>query len=563
MAGIGRDLKALWSRRCFAAGVPLIAFLAYITQLLYPTVGIDDTAIKMYFTDGVAPAAGRWCLFLLRYVFPVDYNPYFIELLGILIFALSASLWCVVFYRMFGEKLPAPVYMISAGALVSSPILAEVVVWYLQNGIFIGYGVTALAVLCTMECLKAGEEAKGKNLNYKSICRNLFLSIAFLTIALGFYESFVIVFMMAVLLLFSLIRAINKEGYSRRPAEWLWKSAVILGGSMAARTAILFVLSVLFHLEDQKLLKSRGFLEVLGWFDGSRGMDDFVLMLKEFFVKYYLHGLVYLPVLILDIAIGILLVWSVRYALLKKDFWIPAGVLGSLMLPWAMAVLEGVASYYRSGQYVPFVTAFAVLLASWELRDTKNKVLRTAALAGAGILLYNQCYEMNKWLYIEALKYEDAKRTLGRVELVIARDCNPDKPVCMIGNYEIPEGILEDAYCPRWSKRYRLTERLVKAVDARIFEKYDTPAGYGAAETPRLNFINWGMVAFHTYDRELIKFCRMHGLMLQEDLNTEHYREAEEVMQDGPVWPEEGSVREMKDYIIVHFGDNLQNGDER
>lgn len=553
MAGIGRDLKALWGRKCFAAGVPLITLLAYITQLLYPTVGIDDTAIKMYFVDGVAPAAGRWCLFLLKYVFPVDYNPFFIELLGLLLFAVSASLWCVVFYRMFGEELPALVYMLSAGALVSSPILAEVVVWYLQNGIFVGYGVTALAVLCAMECLKTGKEAKRKN--FKGICRNLSLSIVFLTVALGFYESFVIVFMMAVLLLFSLIRVLNKEGYGRKPSEWLWKTAVILGGTLAVRTAVLAMLSALFHLEDQKLLKSRGFLEVLGWFDGSRGMDDFVLMLKEFFVKYYLHGLVYLPVLILDMAVGILLIWGIRYALRRKDGWILAGVLGSLLLPWLLAVLEGVATYYRSSQYVPLVTAFAVLLIGWELRASGSKILRTAALAGAGILLYNQCYEMNRWLWMEALKYEDAKRTLSRVELVIARDCNPDKPVCMMGNYEIPEGILEDAYCPRWSKRYKLTQWLVKAVDVRIFEKYDTPAGYGAAETPRLNFINWGMEAFHTYDRELVKFCRMHGLMLEEDLNTEHYREAEEVMRDGPAWPEEGSVREMKDYIIVYFGE--------
>ncbi|MCM1569302.1 MAG: glucosyltransferase domain-containing protein [Roseburia sp.] len=554
MGSIGRDLKDLWSKRCFAVCVPLITLLAYITQLFRPTVGIDDTSYKMYFVDGVAPAAGRWCLFLLRMLFPMDYNPYFIELLGILLFALSASLWCVVFYRLFGKELSPWVYSIAAGALVSSPILAEVVVWYLQNGIFIGYGVTALAVLYALEGLRA-EGKSGSNPGRRVKILSLIGSMVLLTIALGFYESFVIVFMMAILLVFSLIRAFNKGGYSKRPLEWLWKTAVILGGALALRTLILAVLSAVYHLENQKLLKSRGLLEALGWFDGSKSVDDFVLMLKEFFVKYYLHGLVYLPVLILDLAFGVLVIWGIRYCIRKKDGWILMGVLGSILLPWLLAVLEGVATYYRSSQYVPLVTAVAVLLVGWELHTCKNGTVRMAAFFAAGILLYHQCYEMNKWLYVEAMKYEDVKRTLSEVAWVVTRSCDERKPVCMIGSYEIPESLLEDVYCPEWSKRYKLTEKLVKAVDSRIFEKYCTPRGYGAAETPQLNFMDWGMVAFHTYDRELIKFCRMHGLMLEEDLNTEHYREAQERMKDAPAWPAEGSVCEMSDYIIVNFGE--------
>ena len=77
-----------------------------------------------------------------------------------------------------------------------------------------------------------------------------------------------------------------------------------------------------------------------------------------------------------------------------------------------------------------------------------------------------------------------------------------------------------------------------------------------AAETPILSVVKWGARAFYGFDRELVKFWKMHGITLYEDGNQSHYEEAQKLFESGPVWPEEGSVVEADGYIIVNFGNS-------
>ena len=46
----------------------------------------------------------------------------------------------------------------------------------------------------------------------------------------------------------------------------------------------------------------------------------------------------------------------------------------------------------------------------------------------------------------------------------------------------------------------------------------------------------------------------MHGFTFTEDGNLDHYRQAQKLMRDAPVWPKKGSIVEQEDYIIVNFG---------
>lgn len=550
---LGKEIKKFWSNKYFAAAIPLMMVLSYITLLLHPTVGIDDTAFKVYFIDGVAPAMGRWCLYLIHKIFPLAYNPFYVEAVGLLIFCLSVTLWCVVFRRLFGERISIWGYILFGGVMLSSPILSEIVVWYLQNGLYIGYGVTALSVLCAMDALHNGmSKSTGKRMG------KLLLSAAALTVALGFYESLMIVFLMAALMVFLLVRVLKPEGYDRKPLHWLSAFLFITAAAVALRTVIVKLITVLFHLESQKdILKSRGLYEVLGWFDGTRSPEDFVTVMKEFLVKYALNGVVYLPVTILVIAVFLLISWGIYRTVRNRDGWILAATAGILIVPWVMPVLEGVATYYRAAQFVPLLTAFMVLPLVWELGRIKGgtgRVIRYAGVFAAGLLLYRQGYEMNKWLYVDAMKYEDNKRTLEAVGMEIRQTCDLRKPVCVIGHYETPKSLIADVYCPPWSKKYQMISTLVRGVDEKIFEAGNFPEGYAAAETPRLSFPDWGATAFYQFDRELIKFWNMHGFSFQEDGNLGHYEEARELMKNGPVWPQEGSVVEKEEYIIVNFG---------
>lgn len=553
MSDLIKDLKYFWSRRVFAVSLIVTMILSYATLLLHPTVGIDDTSFKLYYIDGVSPAMGRWCLFMIHKFFPLDYNPYFVETIGLLFFCLSVSLWCVVFYRLFGSRIPVIVYTVFAGVMISSPILSEVVIWYVQDGIYLGYGVTALAVLAGMQA-SAEKKWNGKTWLY------ILLSAVLLAVALGFYEAFMIVYLMAMVMNFMVIRALRLEQYCEKPLRWLGQMLVLCIIAMAFRSLFINGITAIYHLEDQALvLESRGLSDIAslfgGWFDGSRSADEFLLVLKEFFVKYTIHGIVYLPVLILVLAKFILVFWAVLHTGKQKDGWILAAMFGILLLPWVMPVLEGTATYYRSSEYVPLLTAFGVLLTGYELyRVRRPGWVRGIALFLAFFLLYHQGYEMNKWLLVDANKYEDDKRTMDMLAFQLMQGYDTDKPVCVIGNRPTPESLLEDVYTPDWSKKYDLVKWLVCAVDERIFEKYDTQRGYAVAESPQLSFINWGNKAYYGFDRELIKFWKMHGFTFTEDGDLDHYKKARKLMKDGPVWPQEGSIVEMEDHIIVNFG---------
>lgn len=552
-----RDLKYFWSRRLFAAGLAGTMILSYATLLMNPTVGIDDTSFKLYYIDGVSPAMGRWCLYMIHKLFPLDYNPYFVETIGLCFFCLSVSLWCVVFYRLFGQRIPVAVYTVFACVMISSPILSEVVVWYVQDGIYLGYGVTALAVLAGMEVFR------GDGLTLTGVLkrwRSILMSALLLAVALGFYEAFMIVYLMAMLMNFLVIRSMKTEGRAGKPLHWFVGILCICVAGMVFRSLLINGISAVFHLEDQALvLESRGLGDIAallgGWFDGSRNADEFLLVLKEFFVKYTIHGIVYLPVLLLVLAELVLIVWGISRSVRQKDGWIAAAVLGILLLPWVMPVLEGSATYYRSSEYVPLLTAFAALLTGYELcRKKRSRWVRGAALFLAFFLLYHQGYEMNKWLLIDVMKYEDDKRTLDALALELMAEYDADKPICVIGNRETPVSLLEDVYTPEYSKKYTLVKALVCAVDERIFEKYDTQEGYAVAETPQLSFINWANKAYYGFDRELVKFWAMHGFLFTEDGDLDHYRQARKLMKDAPVWPQKGSIVELEDYIIVNFG---------
>lgn len=545
MAQLKQDFLFFWKRKGFAYSLLLIAVLSFATQILNPTVGIDDTSFKIYFVDGVSPAVGRWCIFLLNKIFPLAYNPYFVEMVGIGLFCISVSLWCVVLYRVMGERVPFCGYVAFACVMISSPMLSELEVWYLQNGTHIAYGVTALAVLCL---LKALEEEKTSGQERAGAC-----SIVLLTVAIGFYESFMIVFLAAVFLLFFLVRAVDTR-YTKKPLSWFLKTVCVLGLSMVLREGIVRLLTVIFHLEPQRhVLETRGLGDMLQpLFSG----ESVVLLLKDFFVKYYLNAIVYVPVMILVLAMMVLFCAGAGLAVYKKDGWIFAAFLAVVITPLLLALLEGNATYYRTAQYVPLVTAFAVFVLFWLSAGVKSRVIRFAGIFLLFVLLYRQGYEMNRWMYLDAMKYEDAKRTMDSVALYIRQNLDDTLPVCVIGEYEVPEALAEEAYCPDWSKKYMLMEKLVSAVDTGLWEKYSTPEGYAAAETPLLSVVKWGARAFYGFDRELVKFWKMHGITLYEDGNQSHYEEAQKLFESGPVWPEEGSVVEADGYIIVNFGNS-------
>ena len=407
-----------------------------------------------------------------------------------------------------------------------------------------------------------------------------FWAVICLTIALGFYESFMIVYLMGMaMVLFALrikgecntVKIESLTGCTEHNSctehagytALIGFTALVAVCSVLLRTIIVKLLITVFHLQDQtQVLKSRGLYEFFGWFDGSRSFSDFVYIMKDFFVKYYVNAVVYLPVLLCVLAVMVLVLISLHQSRQKKDAMILLTACVIVLLPWAMPVLEGSATYYRSSQYIPLLCAFSGLLlvrqtyrlcvtCKW---DWVGKGIQWTGIFLTAVLLYAQTSEMNRWLYVDAQKYEFTKNTMEEIADVILQCDDPQKPVCIVGEYPVPKSLLEDAVCPSWSKKYLIAQWLVKNLDETLWESYCTEEGYWFAETPQLSFLNWAKTAFYGFDRQAIRFWEMQGYSFTEDGNLEHYIEAETLMENGPAWPQEGSVVELPEYIIVNLG---------
>lgn len=532
----------------------ITALFSYGFMIVHPTIGIDDTSTMRYFTDGVSPVAGRWCIFLINKVFHIaEFAPFVTEVASIIILVLSVTLWCVVFARVLENRVGIMGYAIFASLFLSAPVLSEVYTYYLHNGISIAYGVTAFAVLLflyAMEC-----EASWKYILGSGIA---------LTVAVGFYESMLVVYVIGVIMVYLLIWITGRQKeYKTNVIRWIISGIITAAFTLVLRSLIRNAMIVIFGLQDQiGVLPVRSMGEISQWFDGTSTLSDFFMLLKRFWLMYYVNAIVYFPVTMFVLAAVILVCYGVYKAIRKRNLWILVCVAGILGGPWIMLVIEGYTTHYRASQYIPPVCGFAALLIAYEINAiSKVKIRRIACVAGnllGVIFIYNQASEMNKCFYVDYLKYEDARNTMNSIAWELEAHYDTGKPVIIRGSYEVPYGIVKDVYVDAGTWQYQLIKSIVDPIDPHLMEKYYSQSGYGYffSETPLISVIDWGVNAFDDTNVEFFKFWEMHGHSFVMETDLEKYEEAQQKMTElqMPSWPEEGYIVELEEYIIVNLG---------
>ena len=553
------ELGEFWRSRIYAVILSLTAAGAYGFAVTHSAIGMDDTAISLYFDEGLAPYVGRWTLFVLNKLFHIhigEYAPYLTELLSVVLLLLSVTLWCVLWRRVCEPrvKLPMWAYAVTAGLFLSCPLISEVFVFYLHNGVCTGYGVTALALLCLLDSLAV----QGGR---KETVRGTLLSGLLLCVALGFYESFVIVYAMGAVMVFLLIRILygkRGEGAAYRTGflAWAGRGASALAAALLGRTVMLAVLKLTFSLERLSIynVQYRSFFG-----DIFTKENELQMVLKRFFMKYYVNALTYFPITVLVAALAVIGLALVCISIRKKDAMLVAGYLAILLLPVAMSLLEGLATRYRSAQYVPLVSAYAALLVFLFLYSCKP-LPALIGVCGAllAILLVNQCVEMNRWFYVDELKYEDTRRVMEQIAYDLETTADLSKPVVFRGAYRVPYEIAKEAYVGFDTWQYRAVCRITDSIDEHLKEKYyaaDAPA-YVSAEMPLVSTLQWGVTAFDGTCGQLIAFWRMHGIGgIQCVTDLAVIEEAEQLRSsvNMPAYPQEGYIRDCGDYLIINM----------
>lgn len=557
MKRLRNDVEAFLRSKVYAVGLVLIAVCAYGYAVTHYAVGMDDTAIPMYYEEGMAPYVGRWSLFVLNKIFHFTaYAPWLVELISVLLLTLAVTLWCVLWKRICEPRVSLPVwsYIFVAGIFLSCPLVSELFVFYLHNGICLGYGMTALALLCFTDSL-AQERTK------KSRLKQLALSAVLISAALGCYESFLIVYAMGAIMCFFLVRRLyGKEsgntGYSPKLLFWAGSGMAAAVAGLVIHKAVLAALKIIYHLEKFSCYNVL-YRSLFG--DVFTAEGEIQMLLKRFFVKYYVNAVVYLPITVLVLAFLFIGIYALVSGVQKKDILLPVCAAMLVMLPVAMSFAEGLATRYRSAQYVPVVGAFAVLLAMLEI--CLHKCGRWLPALGAlcmSALLLAQCADMNKWFRLDYLKYQDTKEVMDRVADDLEREYDIHKPIVFRGAYAVPYEICKDACISFSSKRYQWICRLTDWMDPHLKEKYfgRGARGYVFAESPVISTLQWGVTAFDGTSGQLIEFWKMHGydaFLCETDPDVIEEAEQIRARENMPGYPEKGYIVEYDDYIIVNL----------
>ncbi len=551
------DVKVFCQCKCYVIGLTIIALAAYGFAISHYAIGMDDTVIPLYFEEGLAPYVGRWSLFLINKFFHIsDFVPWMTELASVIILMLSTTLWCVLWKRICQNKVVLPIwsYLFVAAVFISCPLISEVFVFYLHNGVCLGYGVTALAVFA----LLSGLSLKVTKVN---AIGKLLLSAVLLTVALGFYESFIVVYIMGALLCFFLIRCLYGKKEKESPwrvklSHWIGSGLLTVSVSVVLRFIVLKSIVYLCKLDrfnNYNVLYRKLFGDIF------TAEGELTMVLKRFWVKYYVNAVAYLPITVLVVAIGVIGVYSLYRGIRKKDFILPVCTVVLVLLPIFMSLVEGLTTRYRTAQYVPLVCAFAVLLILIELYAHQNpKWILVCSYLFVGILIFNQCTDMNKWFYIDYLKYQDAREVMDQVAYDLEKDYDATKPIVFRGAYVVPYEICSDAYVSFSSAEYGWICRMTDPIDTHLKEKYFAPIGFCFAESPVVSVLQWGITAFDGTSQQLIEFWRMHGhdsFRCVKDLQVIEEAEAIRENTNMPGYPKKGYIMELEDYIIVNLAD--------
>ena len=568
-------IHKLCENRLYMGILLLTAVCAYGYKVTNVTIGIDDTPSLYYFQEGLIAIVGRWVLFLLNKVISLaEFVPFVTDFAAVLLLIAAAIVWSALFYSVFGEKIPVVGYAHFAAVFVSCPLISEVFTYFLHNGIAIGYLSCAVS-LCFMREWQSSirKQRKGSGLGEKLFCpavTKLAAAAVFLWIAMGCYESFMILWLAGLLLLLLSERiCLGAERTARTGERGVF--GTLAGGALASLAAVLLrslmivVLTKVFRLEYlQGEAVQRSVTEMLGWMVQPGAFGELAMILKRTFVLYGVFAYAYLPIRIFVLSAVVITVVTLARVIRGRDVWALILLPAVYLAAFSLLFIEGKATLYRSAQFVPVFCGYGALLFAYIIyeltgspgRGVHRKLClgtRGIAVAVLVVITWNQCMDMTKWFYIDKQKYDAAVKTVDQIALDLERDFDTSKPVIFTGNYEIPYSIVKDAYVSYGNRKYYKMKRLTDLIDPDLLDKYNRGSkGVWVAQTPALSVIDWGRYAFDS-DAELVRFFEMHGHRLVACEDIDRYAEAEEESLNLPEYPQDGYIVDKGDYIIVHF----------
>ncbi len=542
--------------------IVLTAVFSYGYNVTHFAIGVDDTAMKLFFEDGLSVCTNRWTLFFLNRVLHlniISWPTWLVEGLSVLILAISFSLWCFLINRVLesvGIVLPGWFYGLAASLALSCPVISEIWVYYLHNGVAVAYGLTAFSLLLFLGSLQAGSSHVLAKVLGSGLC---------LAVALGCYETMMDCFLTGALAVFMILHAFSdKEGdraFDIRFFPWAVRGGIVLAVSLIVRTVMHRILMSAYHLEQMAKYGVNDYNSVFGDLFVTPGAIG--ILIKKIYLRYLVNGVAYLPVTFLVLSWIVIIFLAVFFTVKRRDPWILACVPVMAAIPVLSSMVAGRAVTYHSAQFIPVVIMLGFLFLGAALsfcKVLKKLYWGVAIIALLGIGL--QVQDMNRWFVQDYHKYLEAKQIMTDAAADLIENYDITKPVVVVGAVLPDDRLLQEASIPFDSWKYRVITKMT-SFDPTIKEKFHADYGgwgYYFTESPLLSVLTWARNPFENCDlaasQQYTNFWDMvgyHDFVYVPD--TEMIEEAEEIRKSlkMPGYPNEGYISDQGSMLIVNL----------
>lgn len=548
---IQTELLKLLNNKVYMFVMGFILLCSYGFQMTHFSIGIDDTAIPLYFDKGLSPIMGRWVIFLLNKVlYMTKWAPFLVEAMGALLLGATAVVYCVIFRRIIGDLFDTYAAIVFSAVFVSYPLISFVYRYYLHNGLGIGNLATAVALLFFTEAF---------SLKLKESLKNYLLSMLLMLVAIGCYESFIIVYLIGLLVIIFL-----KAGFAEEKHSFIKCFVKFVTGclpillSVILRSVVIRVVVAAFKLSVPEVttigLRSIG--EMSSLINPVYG-ESLAMLVKRFLIVYHLNALLFFPITIYELSCILFLIFALVLTIKKRNPVFLVMWVGMEIIPFLLVLVEAKISFYRECQYLPFYCAIGVGLfyVLCKKAFAKKKVILYVAGILAAIVIYNQVAMLNSNFFMEYREYQYTCDILKGAAHDIMERYGNEYPVIFIGGDELPHEFVKDYYVPFSDKRYQLLARITDLNDVHLKEKYWSPYGYTFINEGSLSTIQWAFDAFDGTNREMIEFLNMHGYSFMYLTDPDEYKRIRysSEYEGMPQWPSEGSIRLENGYVIVNL----------
>lgn len=542
------------------------AALSYGYNITHFAIGVDDTAMELYFEEGLSVCTNRWTVFFLNRVLHlniINWPTWLVECLAVCILVLSFSLWCYIIDRILISieiTLSGWFYGLSVALAISCPIMSEIWVYYMHNGVAIAYGLTALALQFFLQSLQHNCRLKPVKIAGSGIC---------LATAIGCYETMMDCFLIGALAVFMILHAFSYKKknpiYDIRFLPWTIKGGIVLAISLVVRALMHKILMSVYDLDYMVKYGVNNYNSVFGNLFHTPGALG--LLIKKMYLRYCVNAVAYLPITFLVLAGGVIGGLAVFWTIKKKTPWVIACVPTIAFVPVLSSIVAGRAKEYHSAQFVPIVIMLGFIFLGIALYSDKASqkvpIYRgIIIIAACGII--TQIWDINRWFAQDYSKYLEAKQIMTDAAEELIENFDIKKPVVVVGATLPSDELCREASISMDSWKYHLITSLT-SFDPTIKEKFHANYGgwcYFYTESPLLSVLTWARNPFENCDlvasQQYTNFWKMIGY---SDFvyvpSAEMIEEAEKIRKCIKMagYPREGYIIDNGDMLIVNLSE--------